>query len=330
MTFGANPRRAILVGLLLLLTGCAGNTELSRYATAQSLQPTSVVGTEVVSFQGIEVRSGDLIASELDSASTLLMMLMAEDYAPYVHAGIIVIDDGKPWVYEAFARLRPTLGPPTGAMSGAIRRQPLDRYLRRPAVTTIVRPPDAAAEAIAEFARQSRKARLEFDPYFDLTSADAVYCTEFVAAALNAAGQSLPPPAARNRNRSLNTALSWLGVDAEAFWLAGDLLAPFEPVALLSPLLSEAQIHARFALKAELHRRFTADQRLGNLFRWTVTGPRVRRHLVELYDDVMAASVEQFSLVDLQRRANAALGEISESATRLAERQRHAPTPSPR
>ena len=59
---------------------------------------------------------------------------MAERYAPYVHAGIVVVDDGKPYVHHAFAYV--LANPGTGADNDDVRAYPAakrsDSYLGAP------------------------------------------------------------------------------------------------------------------------------------------------------------------------------------------------------
>ncbi len=312
MTMVESNKAIALMIALLGLTACAGHVDFAQYATFDApLMEANAGDASGVSFQGLELRTGDVIVSEMDTASSLLMAFMAERYAPFIHAGIIVIDDGKPRVYDAVGTMGLPLGrPPTDAMSGKIRRQSIAKYLRRQSVAAIYRANDAGiARQIGGFAKRAYHERLAFDPYFDLRSTDAVYCTEFVAAALQAAGAPLPRgPAPRNANASLALTLDWLHVDTPAFWLAGDIVAGLTPVATLSRELTVSQIEARFAFKRELHRRFTVEQKLGNLFRWTGFGLRIRAPLVALYDRVVDASVERFVPDAFVLEAQASLG----------------------
>ncbi|MEM1263943.1 MAG: YiiX/YebB-like N1pC/P60 family cysteine hydrolase [Pseudomonadota bacterium] len=311
-----------------LVAGCAGAPDLAMFETVEWHETPDAA----VAIDALPLRSGDIIVTEVDTAMSFMMALMADRYAPFVHAGVIVVDDGEPYVYDAFATVWPLLGrAPTRAMSGKIRRVPLARYLKRPVVAAIARAPDATrAAAVADFARQAYRDGLPFDSYFALETADAVYCTEFVAQALSNAGVTLPGPARRSRNRSLNVAFDWLGIETSGFWLAGDLIAPLQPVVRFSRTLSPAAIDARFALKAELHRRFTDEQALGNVFRWTGTGPRIRDHIVALYDDAVALAAAGAPDSAITELVAEHLGPGPEPTARLAERATSAPTPSPR
>ncbi|MEM8984787.1 MAG: YiiX/YebB-like N1pC/P60 family cysteine hydrolase [Pseudomonadota bacterium] len=320
--------RAVLMSAVFagFLVGCAAKPDLATYETAVTRGPAAAT------VDALALRSGDVIVSEVDSAVSFLMALMADRYAPFVHAGIVVIDDGEPYVYDAFATVWPAFGKaPTQAMSGKIRRIPLARYLERPVVTAIARVPEPArAAAVTAYARRAYRAGLPFDRYFDLATADAVYCTEFVAAALTDAGVALPMPAGRSKNRSLGVAFDWLGINTQGFWLAGDLIESLQPIALLSETLTERQIEIRFALKAELHRRFTDDQALGNVFTWTAVGPRIRPHIVALYDAALALADSDAAATALAALVAERLGPGPEPTARLAEHATRVLTPSPR
>jgi hypothetical protein len=236
---------------------------------------------------GLPLSSGQIIVSERANAGSLFVSLAAEQFRPFIHAGVIVIEEGKPYVYDEFGSMRPALtGPPTDGMRGSVRRVPLKAFLRSVRIAAIYDVPAGVdAGAVAEFARVSRAARKPFDPYFDARSSDRLYCTEFVARALEAGGATAIRETPLRDNASYAVVLAWLKIRAPGLILAGDLVSG-EPVALLSRRYSPAQIAAYFELKRELHRRYSADQRLANVFEWSrMTGlhlrPRVREYLDE-------------------------------------------------
>jgi hypothetical protein len=71
-------------------------------------------------------------------------------------------------------------------------------------------------------------------------------------------------------------ALDWLKVQAPAIVTAGSLTEGAERVALISERLSAREVEAYFAAKRELHRRFTDDQKLGNIWVWSWRGLQLR------------------------------------------------------
>lgn len=68
-----------------------------------------------------------------------------------------------------------------------------------------------------------------------------------------------------------------------------------------------SQVDAYFAIKRELHQRFTADQKLGNVFRWSWGGLKLR-------EDVDAFMREGLELgKSTQNSASSGLGEAVKS-----------------
>ena len=142
----------------------------------------------------------------------------------------------------------------------------LDWFVANQSYIAIYTPPAGSDPArIVDFARQSHARYIRFDPWFDLGDASRMYCTEFVALAL-AAGDAPPVrTSAMNRNPSLRVLTDWLQLRADTIIPAAALIEHGERVALISRDYSPAQFTAYFALKQELHRRFTPDQKIGNV-----------------------------------------------------------------
>lgn len=219
-------------------------------------------------------RSGQLIVSDAGAPDSLLLALLGEEYSPFGHAGIVSVEDGRAYVYEGYATLRPfTNGPPTDAMRGHIRRVTIESYVKRQRITAIYDPPASVdKDAVVAFARARHLDRTEFDPYFDWRDHTRLYCTEFAALALRAGGLQLPQRVRLRDNASLRAALDWLKITAPEIVTATSLTSGFERVALLSLRYDADEIGAYFAAKQELHRRFTADQKLGNVWYWSWRG----------------------------------------------------------
>lgn len=256
------------------LGGCATTLQPAAYRTfdAESARAGEL------DFHGLALQSGQLVVSDSGDPDSLLMSMLGEQYTAYGHAGILSIEDGKAYVYEGFALLWPFFsGPPTDAMRGRIRRVALDQYIARQRVTAIFDPPaDVDKAAVAAFARARHEDGTEFDPYFDWRDHERLYCTEFAALALQAGGRPLPTPVAVRDNTSLRVALDWLKVRAPAIVTAGSLTEGAERVALISRRFTALEVQAYFAAKRELHRRFTDDQKLGNIWYWSWRGLQLR------------------------------------------------------
>ena len=144
------------------------------YATWQVETPPAATpvtaNPDSIDFHGIPLRDGQLVVSEQGSPLSLLMSLLIVDASPWIHAGIISIEDGVPYLYESNGQIQPTWsGPPTAAVSGGMRRMTLDWFVANQTWIAIYDPPAGADPAkIVEFARQSYALHIPFDAYFDL------------------------------------------------------------------------------------------------------------------------------------------------------------------
>jgi hypothetical protein len=298
----SSPRPLILAALLVALSALQSGCITLPPAVASELEPVhedrpnhfqkradfrsfDVESADAgeLEFHGVPLQSGQLVVSDAGAPDTLLLSLLGEQYSPYGHAGIVSIENDKAYVYEGYATLRPIFsGPPTDAMRGNIRRVTLEHYIRRQRVTAIYDPPaDVDKAAVVEFARARHRDGTEFDPYFDWSDHSRLYCTEFAALALHAGGAPLPAPVRVRDNRSLRVALDWLKVSAAQIVTATSLTQGAERVALISRRYDARQVEAYFAAKRELHRRFTPDQKLGNIWSWSWRGLGLRRPIAD-------------------------------------------------
>ena len=272
-------------GLLVCSLAACSTLPLERYPTREIAERPA----PELSYRGLPLSSGQVIVSERGSADSLLVSLLTEEYRPFVHSGLIVIDEQRPFVYEAVGSVGPHLtGPPTDAIKGHIRRVPLDAYLARHAFVAIYEPPPTVDRAaVATYARTQLQQRTPFDPYFDSSDDRALYCTEFVAHGLEAGGMEPVAGSPVRDNPSLGVVRAWLKIRAPTIILAGSLVSDERRVALMSHRFSPAQVEAYFALKGELHRRFTADQKLGNVFARAPGGVKLRPSVAGFLRDGM-------------------------------------------
>jgi hypothetical protein len=252
----------------MLLSACS-SLGPGAYATWQADASSAAAAPGSIDFHGIPLRDGQLVVSEQGSPLSLLMSLLVADSSPWIHIGIIAIEDGMPFLYESNGQLRPTWssGPPTATVEGGIRRMPMDWFVANQSYIAIHEPPASADPArLVAFARQTHARHVRFDPWFDLDDPSRMYCTEFVGLALAAAGAAPAGTAPVSHSRSIDVVLDWLQIDADQMLPAAALVADSTRVALISRQHTPAQVSAWFALRDELHRRFTSDQKLGNVF----------------------------------------------------------------
>lgn len=292
---------------LFTLVGCK-SFEPARYRTVESVR----VGP-VDLFHGLPVETGQIVVNEKPGGVSLFLSLVGEHFEPWVHAGIVVIEDGRPWVYEAFGLMMPNLsGSPNDGMRGGVRRVTLESLIMRGGYVEIHDPPAGVdRQHMAEFARQHHRVRTPFDAYFDASDSTRLYCVEFVARALEASGGMPVASVGVNRNASLRVALDWLKIDADSLLLAGSLVASQRRVIRISREDTPEQMAFYFAMKRELHRRFTADQRLGSLLQWRRQSLRLRAAVAQYYDAGMA---------ELAADTGAISADMQGAAADLAER----------
>jgi hypothetical protein len=245
--------------------------------------PAARATDETLDVEGVRFVSGQLVAGDSGAADSLLLSLMGEQYTGFVHAGILSIEAGKAFVYEGFATIRPHLsGPPTAAMQGRIRRVTLARFVNRQRAAAIYDPPAAVNKLeVVRFARARHADKTPFDPYFDWRDHSRLYCTEFAALALHAGGAPLPTPVPVRENPSLRAALTWLRVTADDIVTVASLTHASTRTAVMSRHWERREIDAHTDAKHELHRRFTADQRLGYVWSWSPLGLRLRPQIAE-------------------------------------------------
>ena len=275
-----------LIVCALLLSGC--EPQLKR----RDLKTWESAASEPNGYLGLPLESGQILVTNSDSALDVFIGLFPTHYNPYVHSAILVFEDGKPFVYEALGRQSLNLrgGPPTDAISGTIRRVPFRRFVDRYYHVEIWNPVDLDKARVAEFARYHYTNRTPFDPYFRYDEHDSMYCTEFVALALESAGAD-PFELTPNRNNdSVRVILDWLKLPDE-FIQTDQLLNSSRWLATISTEHTLTEIRVLNGVRRELHRRFTCDQRVGHVFHIVGLSPQLRepitrflRASMRLYD----------------------------------------------
>lgn len=148
-------RALVLVFAAACSSGCATALTPAAYRTFDAESASE----GELDFHGLPLQSGQLVVSDSGEADSLLLSMLGEQYTPYSHAGILSIEGGQAYVYEAYALLWPFLGgPPTDAMHGHIRRVTLEQYIGRQRVTAIFDPePGVDKAAVVAFARAARR-----------------------------------------------------------------------------------------------------------------------------------------------------------------------------
>ncbi len=261
--------RAISVGLSLLFlakTGVGGSL-----ATPDTAETPLVWFTSPDASTAPVLRSGQIIVTDSGGPTAVFFSLFSHEFSPFVHAGIIAVERGEFFVYESYGLFRLSLsGRPTDHIKGAVSRTPLPAFIQRGRYAKVYEPPVGAdPDLIVRYAVEHFEKKTPFDPYFRFDEHDAFYCTEFVALAIEAAGGGLPPLESFPANPSLTRVRDWLGISDVGTVQARQLIDSERLVTTLSALRTQTRFLVYIELKREIHRRFTADQKLGNLFEWT-------------------------------------------------------------
>ena len=120
-------------------------------------------------------------------------------------------------------------------------------------------------------------------------------------------------------NRSMRVVLDWLRIRSPGAIQADTLVRGANLVARLSVERTATEIRAMAAAKRELHRRFTCNQRVGNVFRRTFDGidfrPGVRVFLdraVALFHDRTVAPGPAAADAAVRRLADELFGPLPE------------------
>lgn len=264
--------------LLPLLVACGATPERSAPATwevAPAAGPARSPGE-------LPLRSGQILLSESGSVQALLLSLLLDRPQRYVHAALLAVEDGEPVVYEAAATVRFTLtGSPADAVSGGVRRVSFGEFLRGQREVAIYEPPPGLDTAAAlAWARAALDTGLRFDGHFSGTDPQRVYCSSFVARALEAGG--IPSPSARPLHPapSVRALLDELGIETRGVIPAEAFAEPERRLARFSLRHSPAELDVRDALARELHEQLGAGLDVRALFRFSrLFGLGARREL---------------------------------------------------
>jgi hypothetical protein len=221
--------------------------------------------------QALPLESGQIVVRDDGDVISLFVSLFAQAYVPWSHVGLVSVENGETVIYDMTFLVLPIPGiAPTRTSSGGIRRVTLEAFADGQQVVGVYAPPpEVDVVKMLAFARHHYEQETPFDPYFDSSDTKQLYCSEFIALALEAGGSGPQRQIAMRNNRSYALVRDWMNVRATHLFLPGQFADPARQVALWSPHLTPAQIEAFFEIRRELTRRFDEHTRLGHLFRWT-------------------------------------------------------------
>lgn len=246
------------------LCGCSTTQSLGSMRVLESKAGPKDAGT----FFGLPLRTGQIVLSESQGPYALLFSLGPARYFPFTHAAILVMEDAEPFVYDFVGAYKPGFEDrPTDAIRGGIRRLPFFEYCAPNLYVEVLDPPaEVDPSQLVAYIRAIEARDVPFDAYFRWDEHEALFCTEFVEMALRAAGAKPKSLVPVRQNPSLGRLLDWFRVPKDRALPAGLYLDPARFQGALGQFVTRTAAYSYFAAKRELHRRFTDDQVLGNIF----------------------------------------------------------------
>lgn len=257
-------RLAILAALVSLL-GCSATHSTRRRLYVLDAKTSK---DRPGNYLGLPLRSGQLVLTEAPGPYSFLFSIGAVRYTDFTHAGILVMEGGKPFVYDMTGEYKPGFDDsPTDGIEGFCRRLPLMEYVQPSYYSEIFDlPVGVDAKKVVDWVLARYREQPEFDPYFKWSEHKALFCTEFVQLALMAGGAPEPKLERVRQNPSLQRLLAWFKVEQTWNLPAGTFADPKRYVAALGQLPTRTAAYCYFEAKREIHRRFRDDQLLGNIF----------------------------------------------------------------
>lgn len=256
--------RFLTAALILATLGCGATRERIYFLG----NVTSAERPET--FLGMPLESGQLVLSEAPGAYSFMFGLGTETFFDFTHAGVLVMEDGKPYVYDMSGEY--TCGVifaerPSDAIKGRCRRTPFMEYARANAYVEVFDPPKGTdRKKIAAWVQRMYEEQPPFDPYWNWKDEEKLFCTQFVQQAIVAGGGKKQPLERIRQHPGLLRLLNWFKLATDYNIPAGLFADPERFVAALGQFPCRRAAYCYFAAKRELHRRFSDEQKLGNLF----------------------------------------------------------------
>lgn len=266
-----NYRSFFAVALTACLV-CSLAYAQSDAATNQSTTKINVLVERAATHHGLPLQTGQMVVTSGAKADDLFLLLFEQQFHPFSHIGLVAVEDGVAYVYDAQGTVNSTTKDSIG-IGGGLRRKRFDDFLKESEYLAVYDlPSGVSATKVLGYAREQFLNKTPYDGVFDGSDASAVYCSEYVERALLAGGAQPSAKVAFTRNASVRTLLEVLGVKATTVVSVGELVSRSQRVAVVSKERSFAQMALDMAIVEELWRRFTADQKLGALFERTFSG----------------------------------------------------------
>ena len=255
--------------LLVVALGCVAACSSAGPSAGVTVLDVKKDPQRPPTYNGMAIKSGQLVLTESPDSTSFVFPLIVKKFYPFTHVAIISVEEGQPFVYDVTGSVKtfPIKSRLMDNVTGKMYRRPLFEYIAPNLYAEIYDPPPGAdGEKIAAFARQKYKEGVEFDAYFDSHDHTKLFCSELTAMAIESAGGGLTPVEASNPNPSVVEGMKWLGVPPGEALPVYRFASPDRYIGSLGQFTSRTQAWSYFEGKHEIHRRFTADQRMGFVF----------------------------------------------------------------
>ena len=247
------------------------SNDRSGNVVAERPSRVPAVWYQMPALEELPLANGQIIAMDGREPHGFFATMFAVEYQPWTHLGIVAIEADGPVVYDVNGSLFFMPGAsPAKHGSGRVRRWPLREFLESRSsggqfLGIFSAPQGVDVDRMLAFVRQHHAAETRFDHLYDLSDQRALYCSEFVALAVQAGGGDPVVPIPAIDNRSISVIREYVGITTPSFILPGQLADVRRLVILVTPDMPVRHIAVHFEIRRELHRRFSRDARVGTL-----------------------------------------------------------------
>lgn len=263
-----------------------------------------------------QLRSGHILTTESADPLHLPTMLGSDRFSPFIHLGVVEVAPSGIYVYDATATIGKyflTGQSPSDTMEGSVRRLTLQAFLDYFKVVNIYAPPQSVdTDRLVTFLRQHWIAKTPFDPYFDLDDSSTLYCSELIALGLEQSGGKRYTPAAMRHNPSLEVVRHWMKISTPKFLFPYQLTEPHNWLGTISLDDSSQTVLIDRLVKYELYRRFTSNQKIGNILQLNGSKLTIR-------PAIQRFTTQAHGLSSDPQYTNASLDEIARAIRTIAD-----------
>ena len=221
------------------------------------------------SYQGMQLHTGQLVLTEPTDKMSLFYALLPDHYFMFTRAGVVSMEEGQPWVYEATPNQMPISMNPKSLdnIDGKVTRRKLMDYVAANLYVEVIEPPQGIdISRMIAFCQDQYTRQTPYDSHFRFADHSRLFSTEMVELALRAGGAKPTAPVPQSKQPSLEVTKNWLGLGDDPL-PAGLYYDPARMVLSMGQFKDRTAAYAYFEAKREIFRRFQAPtQRVGFVF----------------------------------------------------------------